>query len=153
MTSIIRVGTAYLTASQYVAPPAVCFYRPGLSLVFHVRRTSAHRSLVSLHCWATERVQFKLATLMFRGASVALLTQLVLLSTSFHRVADVPSRRRPRSSSTDALIVRPTTNSYRRRSYVSGFSCQSFEQTSRQCFGVRGQKLVVARGNAMCTFY
>jgi len=37
------------------------------------------------------------------------------------------------SSSTNALIVRPTTNSYRRRTCVSGFSCQSFEQTSRLC--------------------
>jgi len=58
---------------------------------------------------------------------------LVSQSTSVHRVVDVPSSRRLRSSFIDALIVCPTTNSYRRRPYVSRFSCHGFEKTSRRC--------------------
>jgi len=80
--------------------PAICFYRSGLSQVCQAWRTSAHRSLVSLH-WlcAAERIEY--------SSAVPLLTKLlVLLSTSFRHLADVPSRRRLRSSSTIALIVR-----------------------------------------------
>jgi len=68
------------------------------------------------------------------SSAVPLLAQLlVLLSTSFHRHADVPSRRRPRSSSINALIVLPTTNSHCRWSCVSGFSCHSCVRTFRRC--------------------
>jgi hypothetical protein len=69
---------------------------------------SAHISttLAGLH-WlrAAERIKFKLATLMFRCLHG---TAPRYLSSNFIRVADVPARRRLRSSSTNSLIVRQT---------------------------------------------
>jgi len=84
-----------------------CFLNAAVKLVTGLSR-SAHNStsLASLH-WlrAAEWIQFKLATLTFHGRHD---TAPRYLSTSIHRVADVPSRRRLRYSSTDASIVRPT---------------------------------------------
>jgi hypothetical protein len=69
---------------------------------------SAHISttLAGLH-WlrAAERIKFKLATLMFRCLHG---TAPRYLSADFIRVADVPARRRLRSSTTNSLIVRQT---------------------------------------------
>jgi len=128
VTSIIRAGTARLVC---VACNLFLLAR-FVTQVCHARRTSAHRSLVSLH-WFGRLSEYSSNWRLWCSAVPLLAQLLVLSSTSFHRVADVPSRRRLRSSSTNDLIVCPTTNSYRRRSCVSGFSCQSFKQTSRQC--------------------
>jgi len=69
---------------------------------------SAHitTSLAGLH-WlrAAERIKFKLATLAYRCLHC---TAPRYLSTQLTRVADIRSRRRLRSSATDALLVRPT---------------------------------------------
>ena len=69
---------------------------------------SAHitTSLAGLH-WlrAAELIKFKLATLTYRCLHC---TAPRYLSTQLTRVADIPSRRRLRSSVTDALLVRPT---------------------------------------------
>jgi hypothetical protein len=69
---------------------------------------SAHISttLAGLH-WlrAAERIEFKLATLMFRCLHG---TAPRYLSADFIRVADVPARRRLRSSTTNSVIVRQT---------------------------------------------
>ena len=69
---------------------------------------SAHitTSLAGLH-WlrAAERIKFKLATLTYRCLHC---TAPRYLSAQLTRVADIPSRRRLRSSATDALFIRPT---------------------------------------------
>ena len=69
---------------------------------------SAHitTSLAGLH-WlrAAERIKFKLATLTYRCIHC---TAPRYLSAQLTRLADIPSRRRLRSSATDALLVRPT---------------------------------------------
>ena len=69
---------------------------------------SAHISstLAELH-WlrAAERIKFKLATMMFRCLYG---TAPRYLSVNLTRVADVPVRRRLRSSTTNALIVQRT---------------------------------------------
>jgi len=72
--------------------------------------------LASLHCLgAAERIQFKLAPLTF---PVLQGSALRCLSAGFIRVADVLTRRRLRSSSTNSLIVSATR--HRRRSCISG---------------------------------
>jgi len=69
---------------------------------------SAHitASLAGLH-WlhAAERIKFKLATLTYRCLHC---TALHYMSAQLTRVTGIPSRRRLRSSVTDALLVRPT---------------------------------------------
>jgi len=69
---------------------------------------SAHitTSLTGLH-WlrAAERIKFKLATLVYRCLHC---TAPRYQSAQLTRIADIPSRRRLRSSATDALLVRPT---------------------------------------------
>ena len=69
---------------------------------------SAHitTSLAELH-WLreAERIKFKLATLTYRCLHC---TAPRYLSAHLTRVADIPSRRRLRSSATDVLLIRPT---------------------------------------------
>ena len=84
-------------------------------LIFRASRcdhvTPLLRRLHWLH--VPERVSFKLATLTFRclhGLAPA------YLSSDIHRVADAPSRRRLRSSSTAALAV-PRTRCTRKQSF------------------------------------
>jgi len=118
----------WLHPSAPVAPSLICSDRPVFSLVCHARHTSAHRSLVRLH-WFKRLSENSSNWRPWRSAaSVTLLAQLlVLLSPSFHRAADVLSRRHLRSSSTNALIVRLAAMSFRRRQCVSGCSCQCFQ--------------------------
>jgi len=73
----------------------------GLPRLAHISTT-----LANLH-WlrAAERIMFKLATLTYRCRQGS---ASYYLSADFIRVADLPSRRRPRSSSTDGLIARPS---------------------------------------------
>ena len=69
---------------------------------------SAHitMSLGGLHCLhAAERIKFQLATLTYRCFHC---TAPRYLFAQLTRVADIPPRRRPRTSATDALLVRPT---------------------------------------------
>ena len=81
----------------------------GPSPVYLVQRISVRR-IAGLH-WlrAAERIKFKLATLMFRCLHG---TAPHYLSANFIRVADVPARRRLRSSTTNSLIVRQTLTRY-----------------------------------------
>ena len=61
-------------------------------------------TLASFHLLrASERIQFKLAVIVYRS-----LHGTAALSDLLRRVADIPSRRRLRSSLTDRLDVRPT---------------------------------------------
>ena len=85
---------------MHAAPPAVCCGQvAGLPCSSHI-----NISLADLH-WlrAAEGVKFKLATLMYGPG-----TATRYLSALLCRLADVPTRRHLRSSSTDALLVRPT---------------------------------------------
>jgi len=69
---------------------------------------SAHitTSLAGLH-WlrAAERIKFKLVTLAYRCLHCSAPRYMFAQLT---RVTDIPSRWHPRSSATDALLVRPT---------------------------------------------
>jgi len=77
----------------------------GPLLAYHARRTSVRR----LHTFAgfvpTKRIKFKRATLTFRCLQDSALRYL---SADFILVADAPSRRRLRSTSSNDLIVRPS---------------------------------------------
>jgi len=81
----------YLPPSAPVTPPAICSYWSGLSLVCHVRRTSAHRSPGSLHCWVAKRIQFKLATVSFHGASIGTAPRCTVYFRSSCRWRSFPS--------------------------------------------------------------
>ena len=74
-------------------------------MVYLVQRISARRLLVFHWLRAAERIKFQLVTLVFRCLHG---TAPRYLSANFIRVADVPARRRLRSSTTNSLIVRPT---------------------------------------------
>jgi len=120
-----------LHPSTPVAPRTICSDRRGLSLVCHVQRTSANRSLVSLHWFGRLSKYSSNWRLCDYASSMAMLAQLLVLpSTSVHRAADVPS----------------TNVRQRLVSVASGCSCQRIEQTSWRCthsgycFGILGQK-------------
>jgi len=86
------------------------------------------------------------------AASIALSSFYCLLSLSRRWL--IPSRRILRSSSTDALIVHPTTTSYSGRPCFSDFSSQRFEKTSRRCtqWIMRWYTRHFAKGLAMRTY-
>jgi len=72
-------------------------------LIFYWNKTS----LAGLH-WlrAAKRIKFKMATLTSRCLHCAAPPRYLFAQQT--RVTDMPSRRRLRSSATDALLVRPT---------------------------------------------
>jgi len=97
-------------------------------LIFGIRRSEhVTDALVSLH-WlrVPERILFKIAVTTYRAVNGS---APAYLSSYFTRVADVPSRQRLRSTSTNQLGV-PLFNLYRRQTGFSGFWCHLLEQSS-----------------------
>jgi len=110
-------------------------------------------TLASLH-WlcAPERITFKLAVIVYRALHG---TAARYLSGQLHRVADMPSRSRLRSASSNRLDIRPSrlvTVGNRSFASVCGtvslktshllHRCQCFDVNWRlTCFGTRTQTL------------